>query len=210
MEEIWKDIEGYEGYQVSDLGRIRHNGKILKGSTNGRYKTILIGGRKYKRFYFHRLVAMLFCEKPEHLKEFDFSELDVDHIDGNVLNNVYLNLRWCTTKENCNYLLHRESLSKSLKGNMPWNKGKKRFLSEETYNLISEKAKQRLKNKENHPMYNKGRKVVEKDKNGNIINIYMNSVRAAEIKGCSPSLIQNCCNKKPHCNTACGSIWEYA
>ena len=30
MEEIWKDIEGYEGlYQVSNLGRVLHNHEYL-------------------------------------------------------------------------------------------------------------------------------------------------------------------------------------
>lgn len=51
-------------------------------------------GRKYHP-KIHRLVAEAFVPNPEH-------KPCVDHIDGNPLNNFWLNLRWVTNKENTN------------------------------------------------------------------------------------------------------------
>lgn len=53
-------------------------------------------GNSYTKCYtVHRLVATLFLENPNNYT-------DIDHIDGDKLNNHYSNLRWCTHKENCN------------------------------------------------------------------------------------------------------------
>ena len=210
--EVWQDIPGYEGYyQASTYGRIRNveKGRVLKGSTNGRYKTILVGGKKYKRYYVHRLVAIIFIPIPDGYKN-SVDELEIDHIDGDINNNSVSNLRWCTTKENCNYDLHKENLSKSLKGKAAWNKGIKRFLSEEAYCEISKKAKERLKVKTKHPMYNKGKVVFQYSSDGVFIKSWDNAERAAESVGCSSTLIYNCCKNKPHYKTAGGYIWRYA
>lgn len=48
----------------------------------------------------HRLVAECWCKVPEYLAEYDISELQVNHIDGNKLNNNYNNLEWCLPYEN--------------------------------------------------------------------------------------------------------------
>lgn len=210
--EIWKPVKNFEGlYSVSSLGRVMNvkRNNILKCSTNGKYKTVLIGGRKYKRYYLHRLVAITFIPIPEYLKCFDYSELEVDHIDGDLNNNAVSNLRWCTKKQNCNYELHKNNLSKSLKGKTPWNKGVKNWMPKESSEIIKQKAKDRLKDKTNHPTYNTGKRVVQ-IKDGVIINIFPNCVRAAEALGCSCELIRKCCNHKPHCKTAYGFIWRYA
>ena len=210
--EVWRDIDGYEGlYQVSSQGRIINvkTGRVLKGSTNGTYKTILVGGRKYKRYYLHRLVAITFIPIPDDYKDFKVDELEIDHIDGDVSNNSVSNLRWCTKKENCNYDLHKENLSKSLKGKDAWNKGIKRFLSEKTYCEISKKAKERLKDKTKHPMYNKGKIVLQYSTDGVFIKSWDNVKRAAESVGCSSTLIYNCCKNKPHYKTAGGYIWKF-
>lgn len=111
VEEIWKDIEEYEGiYQVSNHGRIKSmigwNGhKYIKrekmlnpykqeGSKNY-YRAIvkLKKDGKGKEFKVHRLVAEAFIPNPENKAE-------VNHLDGNPLNNIVSNLEWSTHQEN--------------------------------------------------------------------------------------------------------------
>ena len=105
--EIWKDIEGYEGlYQVSNLGRVKSiygwcgnrfvkRTKILKLKINnkGYTKVYLYKNKKSKMFFVHRLVAMAFVPNPNNLPQ-------VNHKDGNKLNNSIGNLEWCTCSEN--------------------------------------------------------------------------------------------------------------
>lgn len=112
--EIWKDCKGYEGlYQVSNLGRVKslprvrrnhiggvwiQEGKIKKGTVNYQgYVHVRLTGKsgKAKTEKVHRLVALVFCDKPEGATE-------VDHIDGNRKNNRADNLQWVSHKENIN------------------------------------------------------------------------------------------------------------
>lgn len=101
VEEVWKDIEGYEGiYQVSSIGEVKSifynkKPKILKRSktTTGYYKVELYKDKNRKSFKVHRLVAKAFILNPE-------SKPNINHIDGNPLNNHVNNLEWCTQKEN--------------------------------------------------------------------------------------------------------------
>lgn len=119
MEEIWKDIKGYEGYyQVSTLGNIRsidrtvkqphckdpnkfqynhYKGQLLKcHKINSGYLVIsLTKNHKAKKFLVHRLVAETFLE-PKLGKQ-------VNHKDENKLNNVLSNLEWCTPSYNTTY-----------------------------------------------------------------------------------------------------------
>ena len=108
--EIWKDIKGYEGlYQISNLGRVKslikfHNTKnnvgyfskehILKpGIRNEYFMVCLVKNHKKKSISIHRLVAENFIKNPHNKKQ-------VNHIDGNKLNNKADNLEWCTNQEN--------------------------------------------------------------------------------------------------------------
>lgn len=95
--EIWKDIAGYEGYQISNHGRIKSHFKtarILKPylNTDG-YLNIDIKKKQYK---VHRLVAEAFIPNPENLPQ-------VNHKDENKTNNNVTNLEWCTAEYNINY-----------------------------------------------------------------------------------------------------------
>lgn len=95
MKEIWKDIKGYEGiYKISNLGNVKSN-KLLKKElcTNGYFRVTLYNEKSPKRFLVHRLVAETFIPNPENKPQ-------VNHIDGNKLNNCVCNLEWATSKEN--------------------------------------------------------------------------------------------------------------
>lgn len=103
MKEIWKDIPGYEGlYQVSNLGRIksfptnrRKWVKILKQklTKDGYYENTLYKDGKCKFIRTHRIVAMAFLKKDKIRNE-------VNHKDGNKINNNVENLEWVTSSEN--------------------------------------------------------------------------------------------------------------
>lgn len=108
MIESWVDIVGYEGlYEVSNLGRIRRNGKILKPSKvrHGYLQIALYKNGIYKRFYIHRLVAYAFIPNPNSYPE-------VNHRDEDKTNNTVDNLEWCTHEYNNNYGTRNERLSK--------------------------------------------------------------------------------------------------
>ena len=98
MEEIWKDIPGYEGlYQVSNLGRVRRvdSGRILKPQkcTAGYLKISLSKKSIEKQFLVHRIVAKVFIQN-------QFYKPQVNHIDGDKTNNCVNNLEWCNNQEN--------------------------------------------------------------------------------------------------------------
>lgn len=108
MEEVWKDIAGYEGrYQVSSIGRvkslpnqIRKSELILKQSTHKRSEHRLVnltssdsGAFRQKSHWVHRLVLETFVGPcPDGMEGC--------HNDGNPTNNVLGNLRWDTHEEN--------------------------------------------------------------------------------------------------------------
>lgn len=100
MEEIWKDIEGYEGlYQVSNLGKVvslRFNPpkEIYQTLTNCGYKQVqLYNNGKKKQIGVHVLVAKAFVDGYK-------DGLEVNHKDLNKINNTYFNLEWVTRSEN--------------------------------------------------------------------------------------------------------------
>ena len=101
MQEIFKDIPGYEGrYQVSNKGRVKSFGndkhrkeKILK-PIKTKLGYLIIGfykNDKYRRFRIHRLVLSTFIGK---------SSLDCNHKNGIKTDNRLENLEYCTRSEN--------------------------------------------------------------------------------------------------------------
>lgn len=109
MNEIWKDVEGYEGlYQVSNTGRVKSfrgrnrtvdkEGHILKPNLCRGYPNVGLskadGSRK--TFLVHRLVAAAFVPNPNGYRE-------INHIDENKLNGNASNLEWCTREYNMAY-----------------------------------------------------------------------------------------------------------
>lgn len=109
MQEIWKDIKGYEGlYQVSNLGNVRNlkQNKNLSKIDNGNgylYITLRNKGKR-KNHYIHRLVAENFIEN------FDKNKV-INHKDYNKKNNNINNLENITQRENIIYSLkHKPKL----------------------------------------------------------------------------------------------------
>jgi len=100
--EVWKSIEGYEDYEVSNLGRVKsfkvNKEKIMKGSVNslGYYRVKLSKNKKKKLFNVHVLMAKAFFN---HIPNGN-KGLVVDHIDNNKLNNKLDNLQLISNREN--------------------------------------------------------------------------------------------------------------
>lgn len=116
QEEIWKDIEGFDGdYRVSTLGRVMGYEKswvsgefgniiktlpdrliLLSNDKDGYEKFPCRSDGKNKNFKVHRVVAMAFIPNPHNKPQ-------VNHINGIKHDNRVENLEWSTAKENINH-----------------------------------------------------------------------------------------------------------
>lgn len=111
--EIWKDVPGYENfYQANPSGFIKSLSKPLRIKKGFRVTKELIisntdNGEGYficslskntirKSILLHRLIALTFVPNPLNLPE-------VNHKDGNKLNNHVDNLEWVTRQQNIDH-----------------------------------------------------------------------------------------------------------
>lgn len=146
MEEVWKDIVGYEGkYQVSNLGRVKslnykqtNSERILKENTDkkGYKRAHLFKNGKGVHISIHRLVAEAFIPNPNNYPQ-------VNHKDENKANNNMENLEWCTNEYNHNYGTRNKRMGNSLKGqriydNHPMARGVKCITTGEIFTTIKE------------------------------------------------------------------------
>lgn len=195
MEEVWKDIKGFEGlYQISNLGRVKSLARLRQFGCQQRIvpeKIITLHtkkrGYKYTPLYtnhgksfhkhIHRLVAEAFIPNPENKEQ-------VNHKDGNTGNNVVTNLEWATRSENC---LHAF-----------------RVLGRKIHRITGEG------NKRNKP-------IVQMDLQGNDIKEWCSSAEAERNLGIAESSIRRCLYTsigKTHPSrrptyTAGGFKWKY-
>jgi hypothetical protein len=105
----WKDITGYPGYRISNMGNVWSNKlkRVLDSPVDkdGYYRIGLWNKQVVKKFRVHRLVALHFIPNPENKPV-------VNHIDGDVKNNHISNLEWNTVEENNRH-------SREVLGNVP-------------------------------------------------------------------------------------------
>jgi hypothetical protein len=97
--EIWKQIfiennsDSDKKYFVSNLGRFKNSFGIImddyKVNDRGYIRVYIYN----KTYYLHRIIAEIFIENPEKKEQ-------VNHKDGNKVNNSIKNLEWVTNQEN--------------------------------------------------------------------------------------------------------------
>lgn len=97
--ENWRFIEANSDYMISDHGRIlsfKGKSKLIISSTitSKGYEYVAIRQKGiYVGYSVHRLVATAFIPNPKRLPQ-------VNHLDGNKLNNHVANLEWCDAYDN--------------------------------------------------------------------------------------------------------------
>lgn len=188
MEEIWKDIEGYEGfYQVSNFGNVKslnYQGRgysqnlALKKNCKGYYWVMLYKFGCKQPILVHRLVAEAFIENPNKFKS-------VNHKDENPLNNRAENLEWCTASYNVRYSIERHP-ERSRKG-----------IPRGSYNHGARKVGSRT------PL-----RIVQLTLDGEFVKEWENSVTIKHETGMSDWSISECCRGKR--KKAYGFKWQYA
>lgn len=189
MEEIWKDVPGYEGeYLVSNYARfIRvRDGRFLKPCKN--YANYDVISFRKKQFRVARVVCMAFNPNPDNLPF-------VDHIDTNRSNNCAWNLRWCTAKGNAQNPISRKHWSDSKRGPKNPNYGK--VYTEEERMLMSQHRKGRPLTEEwrRHKFENRFRKnVLQYSESGILIKKWDSMTEASRAYEISMSKMSVTCN----------------
>lgn len=187
MEEIWKDIQGYEGlYQVSNLGNIKslhyraRTGNPKSNIQYSRNMKLFIEKSGYvsiklcksghsKRYLVHRIVANAFIPNPQ-------SKPQINHKDGNKSNNTVNNLEWTTNSENQKHAVNLGLKEKNTVGQM----GHKNVMA---------------------------KPIIQYDLSGNFVKLWYSIADAARAVDGMSALIVHCAKGRiKHCYN---SIWRY-
>lgn len=134
--EIWKNVFGYENYQVSNFGNFRKGNKLIYGckDKNGYLISTFRNNGIVKTVKLHRLVLLSFIENIENKPQ-------VNHINGIKNDNRLENLEWNTSKENLNHA-HKIGLITGIKGEKNNLSKLKRGLNHKCKKVINIKTNQ--------------------------------------------------------------------
>jgi len=105
MQEKWCSIKQWEGYYISNTGRVKNpKGKQVALCENKKRGYIYVyhsnQHMRPRALSAHRLLAKHFIPNPENKPQ-------VNHIDNNRLNNKVSNLEWVTAKENTAHCINQ-------------------------------------------------------------------------------------------------------
>lgn len=217
-------------YYITEDGKCYNSntGKYLKGQENYKngyfsYNLTMPDGSK-KRLFAHRLVAQAYLPNPDNKKE-------VNHIDGNKLNNSTENLEWATPSENQRHALKNNL--RSYKHVFCFNKDKQlvaeyKNIAEAskatklTISIISQELNKKVKtlsggfywsfekelgNTKNYKNTGKAKQVNQYDLDGKYIMSYPSAGTAGRAIHGKSSHISECCRGK--IKTYKGYIWRY-
>ena len=176
--EIWKDIKGYENlYKVSNFGRVKNvktqTIKVATKCKNGYLYIDLYKNNERVKRTVHRIVAETFLDNKNGFT-------DINHIDGNKLNNNVDNLEFCDRSHNL----------------------------KEAYRLKLRKKVKSMLNKKDYLCPN-SKKVNQYDINGNFIREWGSTMQIERELKIKHSNISACCLKNRKYKTAGGYRWEY-
>lgn len=204
MEEVWKDIEGYEElYQVSNLGNVKSlffrrskNPKLLKPNMYCGYLYVNLC-KEGKRLLssIHRLVAKAFIPNPNNYPV-------INHKDENKQNNKVDNLEWCTIKYNNNYGTVKERLSKANKGRKFTQEFKDKVSIGLKNSVAAQKQIQKLNATKCKPVGQFNKDTME------LIATFPSAREASRQLGINHSSISQCCVGKVYKSVG-GFVWKY-
>ncbi len=201
--EEWRQVVGFEDYEVSDCGEVR-NIKTKRLLTffqdkGGYYRVSLRKNGQPTNKLVHRIVAEAFLTNPEN-------KPCVDHIDTVRTNNTVSNLRWVTHKENANNELSKKHYSE-FKTEWWKDEDRRKWMSE---------SKIGSKNPNYGKHYTDEEKKCRRDKlskpifqytlDGTFVKQYKSVKEAAEENGYDRGNLSRSCRSR---RISYGSIWSY-
>lgn len=183
------EIPGFSNYYITTKGEVinKKSGRIIKPkiTTCGYARVGIYANGIQKMMFVHRLVALTYIPNLENKPQ-------INHIDGNKLNNNLVNLEWCTASENFKHAkefgLYKGWTEKSRKKSSESHTGKK-FTKTHILNLSGDK--------------NHNARLVKNSKD----ELFGSMSLAALYYGVSSRSISQAVRKK--CKSA-GLFWEYA